>query len=137
MKFERGKRYDQKCKIAIGECFLYFRWSWMLVKIYISWFFNCFDDRFATNFFNIIGRDGTWFQKWFRHGLKKEGRMFRQKRHQIIKHGFVKTYLYFSAILIYKTTTTTTNISSSGYIMLEKNIILYYGTVLIMLPKKS
>ena len=48
--------------------------------------------------------------------------MFRQKRHQIIKHGFVKTYLCFSAILIYKTTTTTTNISSSGYIMLEKTL---------------
>ena len=132
MKFERGKRYDQKCKITNGGCSLYFRWLGILAKIYISWFFKCFDDRFATNILNIIGRDDTWFQKWFRHGLKKEGRMFCQKRHQIIKHGFVKAYLYFSTTLIYKTTTT--NINSSEYIMLG---ILYYGTVLIMLPKKS
>ena len=46
--------------------------------------------------------------------------MFRQKRHEIIKHGFVKTYLYFSTILIYKTATT--NINSSEYIMLEKTL---------------
>ena len=90
-------------------------------KIYISWFFNCFDDRFATNFFNIIG---TWFQKLFRHGLKKEGRMFCQKCHQIIKHGFVQTYLYFSTILIYRTTTA--NINSSEYIMPEKNYPLLW-----------
>ena len=46
--------------------------------------------------------------------------MFGQKRHQIIKHGFVKTYFYFLAILIYKTTTA--NINSSEYIMLEKTL---------------
>ena len=52
--------------------------------------------------------------------MKNEGRMFGQKRHQIIKHGFVKTYFYFPAVLIYKTTTT--NINSSEYIMLEKTL---------------
>ena len=52
--------------------------------------------------------------------MKKEGRMIRQKRHQIIKHGSAKTYLYFSTILIYKTTTT--NINSSEYILLEKTL---------------
>ena len=41
---------------------------------------------------------------------RKEGRMFRQKCHQVIKRGFVKTYSHFSTILIYKTTTT--NITS-------------------------
>ena len=70
MKFERGKRYDQKCKITIGGCFLYFRQLLKLVSSlvyiinsyinsYISWFFNCFGDRFATIIFNIIGRNGT------------------------------------------------------------------------------
>ena len=62
--------------------------------------------------------------------------MFHQKRHHIIKHELVKTYLYFSTILNDKTTTAT-NVNSSEYKMLEKNIILYYGILLIMLPKKS
>ena len=46
--------------------------------------------------------------------------MFRQKCHQVIKRGFVKTYSHFSTILIYKTTTT--NITSFEYIMLEKTL---------------
>ena len=32
MKFERCKRYDEKCKNTIGGCFLYFWWLWILVK---------------------------------------------------------------------------------------------------------
>ena len=49
---------------------------------------------------------------------KKKDVCFAKKPHQIIKDRFVKAYLYFSTILIYKTTTT--NINSSEYIMLEK-----------------
>ena len=46
--------------------------------------------------------------------------MFCQNHHKIIKHGFIKTYLYFCTILICKTITT--NIKSAEYIMLEKTL---------------
>ena len=59
--------------------------------------------------------------------------MLCPKRCQLIKHGFFKTFLYFSFVLIYKVTTA--KINSSKYIILEKNIILYYDTVLLLLPK--
>ena len=50
--------------------------------------------------------------------------MFCQKHHQIIKHGYVKTYLRFSTILIY-----------NWIYNARKNIVLYFGTVIIMVPK--
>ena len=65
--------------------------------------------------------------------MRKERRMFRQKPHQIIKGRFIKAYLYFSTILIYKTTTT--NINFSEYIMLEKTFSFIMAQFLLCYQK--